>query len=315
MDQHELVAALIQLAGELGRTPLRDEFYARYSKAAWAINKYYNRQYNTLILAAGLELNAKAKFKPSEIFKKDISHHLQDYEPKAIQRSKKYPKILIIGDIHFPFHHKKCLDAVHEFAKENKNDLSYIIQIGDLYDQYSHAKFPRSHNVFTPKDEEKLARQLAENMWKKFKEDCPNAKLIQILGNHDARPLKRVLESLPQMEHWVEKYFQELMSFENVETLLNAREEYKIEDIFFNHGYASKLGEHRDHYLNNLVVGHSHTGGVSFRQIHGKILWELNVGYVADQFSKGLSYTPTRTVKWTLGWGLIDAQGPRFIPY
>lgn len=314
MDQHNLVSSLITLANELNRTPTRDEFYAQVKGAAWAVAKYYGRQYTNLVLASGLELSNKNKFvATNEVFRKDINEHLEQYQPKQINRSVQYPKILIVGDVHFPFHHQKCLDAIHEFAKENQPE--YIIQIGDLYDCYSAAKFPKSSNIFTPKEEEKLAKSQAEKMWSKFKTDCPQAKLIQILGNHDVRPLKRMIESLPQMEHWVEKYFEELMKFDGVETLLNAREEYKIKDIFFTHGYASRLGDHRDQYLNNLVVGHSHTGGVAFRQIQGKTLWELNVGYVADQFSKGLSYTPTRTVKWTLGWGFISKYGPQFIPY
>lgn len=312
MDLHQLHSALLNLAQELGKTPTKEEF-TKIPGTGYALRKFYHRRYEDLLLAAGLDLNTTPKKITNEIFRKDINQHLSEYEAKVIQKSKKYPKILIVGDLHFPFHHKKCLESIHEFAKENQPD--YIIQIGDLYDQYSHAKFPRSHNLFTPREEEKLARDLAEKMWSRFGSECPNAKKIQILGNHDARPLKRVLESLPQMEHWVEKYFQELMSFEGVETLLNSREEYKIEDILIIHGYSSKLGDHRDHYLNSIIVGHSHTGGVSFRQVNGKILFELNVGYVADQFAKGLSYTPTRTVKWTLGNGWIDQYGPRFIPY
>lgn len=312
MDLNDLHNAILKLADELGRTPTKLELCDIYSQARSALRIHYNDRYTLLVNAAGLAPNKSDKI-TNEIFKKDIKKHLEQYEPKAVVKSLNYPKILIIPDIHFPFEHKKAIEWMHEFAKENQPE--YIFQIGDMFDFYSHAKFPRSHNVFTPKEEERLAREKAEKMWARLQKDCPQAKCIQMIGNHSARPLKRTLEAMPSMEHWAEKYFEELMSFNNVETILNAREEYKIKDIYFTHGYANKLGDHRDHYLANLVVGHSHTGGVSFRQINGRVLWELNCGYLADQYSKGLSYTATRTVKWTLGIGFIDKYGPRFVPY
>lgn len=312
MDLNDLHNAILKLADELGRTPTKLELCDIYSQARGALRLHYNDRYSDLINAAGLAPNRKLKI-TNAIFEKNIVSHLEQYEPKVVTKSLNYPKILIIPDVHFPFEHKKALEFMHEFAKENQPE--FIFQIGDLMDMYSHAKFPRSHNIFTPKEEETLARKGAEKMWARLRQDCPQAKCIQMLGNHCVRPLKRTMESMPTMEHWMEKYFQELMTFEGVETILNAREEYKIKDIIFTHGYATKLGDHRDHYLANLVVGHSHTGGVSFRQINGRVLWELNSGYLADQYSKGLSYTATRTVKWTLGLGFIDKYGPRFVAY
>lgn len=315
MEQHELQQLLLSFTQELGRTPSKEEFYKQFKGVRFATEKFYQRSYLKLLAATGLEpLASGPKNKiTNEIFKRDIELHISNQNQKEMVRSKKYPKILIIGDLHFPFHHAKCLEAIHEFCKETQPN--FIVQIGDLYDMYSHAKFPRSHNLFTAKEEEKMARSLASKMWQRFQLDSPESKCIQILGNHDVRPTKRVIEVLPQMEHWVERYFEELMSFENVQSILNPREEFKIEDIVFIHGYANKLGDHRDHFLGNTVVGHTHLGGVSFRQLQDKNVWELNVGFCGNQFAKGLSYTPTKTVKWTLGWGLVDSYGARFISY
>lgn len=315
MDQHTLIKQLVDLAIELGRTPTKLEFYDMIKGAKHSLRKFYGERYNDLVLASGLKINS-SQWKTqggNEIFKKDIGEHLRSYQPKIIERSKKYPKILIIGDLHFPFVNQDALDAAHQFSKEAQPD--YIVQLGDLYDMYSHAKFPRSHNLFTPKEEEYKARAMAEKMWKRFKLDCPEAKLIQCVGNHDVRPIKRTMEAVPSIEHWLEKYFQEIMSFPGVHSVLDSREEFRIEDIIFIHGYASGIGRHRDHFNNNVCVGHTHVGGVSFRQQQQKVIWELNVGYLADQFAKGLSYTPTRSVKWTLGIGFIDNFGPRFVPY
>ena len=80
------------------------------------------------------------------------------------------------------------------------------------------------------------------------------------------------------------------------------------------HGYKSQIGQHRDALMYNVVAGHLHRGGVAFRSIRGRTLWELNCGLAGDPESKGLSYTPSRITDWTLGWGFLDLYGPRFIP-
>lgn len=311
MDEHELIVAVKQLAEELGRVPSCNEF-RRVRNARGSIENSSFKTYTRLLEEAGLVESVGVVKSNNSIFEKDIRNHLESYEaPEKIVRSQEYPKILILGDTHFPFCHSDALAKAIDFAKEAKPD--FVIQIGDLYDMYSHSKFPRSQNIFTPKEEEDKAREMAEDMWRKI---VPHSgKCIQLLGNHDSRPLKRTLEAIPTMEHWIEKYFQELLSFTKVETIYDFREGYKISDITFIHGFLSGLGRHRDHFMGNLVCGHTHTAGVSYKQIDGKIIFEMNVGFLGDQYSKGLSYTPSKTVPWTLGHGYIDKWGPRFIPY
>jgi hypothetical protein len=90
---------------------------------------------------------------------------------------------------------------------------------------------------------------------------------------------------------------------------------YFIEDIAFHHGYRSQLGSHRDYMHMNFVGGHTHRGGVVFRNIKNETLWELNCGLAGDPTSKGLSYTSQKMNDWTLGFGAIDEYGPRFISY
>lgn len=66
--------------------------------------------------------------------------------------------------------------------------------------------------------------------------------------------------------------------------------------------------------LMNTVRGHDHVGGVSFRQIHGKTIWELDAGLAGDYDSKAMSYMPQKMTKQTQGFANIDVYGPRFIP-
>jgi predicted phosphodiesterase len=308
--QQELINKLKDLAVELGRTPYWHEI-----KEIVSNNQVYSNfgSLPVFIQAAGLEPAPRTKKLTNEIFRVDIEQHLEEHEDRTIKKRKPYPRIACLGDLHEPFSHANLKQDFKLFVEKFKPE--YIIQLGDAMDQYSAAKFPRSHNVFTPKQEEELAKKNMNEFWSEMQKAAPKAKMIQLLGNHDIRPLKRTLEVMPTMEHWIEKYFQDLYTFENVHTVIDPREEYLIEDIAFHHGYRSKLGDHRDYMHMNFVGGHTHRGGVVYRNIKNTVLWELNCGLAGDPTSKGLSYTNQRMNDWTLGWGCIDEYGPRFIGY
>ncbi len=88
--------------------------------------------------------------------------------------------------------------------------------------------------------------------------------------------------------------------------------------LCFIHGYLSLLGAHARFNLKNVVCGHTHRGGTAFIRNAGHdggTIWEANAGYLADPYSKGLSYTAQkRATNWTWGILHIDEMGPKFCP-
>ena len=222
----------------------------------------------------------------------------------------------VFGDVHFPFHHPLLLALA--VAKCIQKQPAYVVQIGDLYDKYSAAKFPRSYNVMTPRDERQWSRYYAEIFWQTLREGLPNAKFYQFAGNHCVRSIKRALEMVPEHEDELVDAFKEDMTFEGVETILDPREEFQIDDILFNHGGLTKLGAHHEYFLQSFVGGHTHTGGVVYRPLQGHLTrctFEANAGYLANPFAVGLKYTLwKKSTKWTHGCLDIDHEGPKFIP-
>lgn len=316
MDLHALVAALKELGRELGRTPFREEFTDKYC-TKHHVNKVAGG-WTELLRAAdmyeppGTRGKQLKKLDSATLFGASIEEALNQYEPVKYQSIKTKSTILVIGDTHFPFVNKDCLEAIYAFNKKIKPD--YIVQVGDLYDLFAHSKFPRSHNIYKPEEEEQLGRKAACEMWERLISDNKNAKCFQLWGNHDLRPAKRVLESLPTMEHVVKEYYKQLMTFSGVTTIEDYRQELIIDGIVFHHGYRSQLGSHRDYVLRNFVCGHSHKGGVVYKRLRDEVIWELNAGFVGDADSKVLAYTAQKIHDQTLGWGFIDEYGPRFIP-
>lgn len=222
------------------------------------------------------------------------------------------PRTLWIGDTHMKWMHKPSFSKVLEIAEAFKPDV--IGQAGDLYDFFSFSRFPRNPNVITPEIELNESRKMAEEFWRLLQLKAPNAKCYQIKGNHCDRPIKRALEQAPELATLIGPQVRSLYEFENVTTIHDSTQELIIGDMAFLHGYRSKLGDHCKYNMMNTVVGHTHRGGVFYMQtMQKKIIWELNVGHLADERSDALRYTPQRYVQWTRGVGLIDKFGPRFV--
>lgn len=321
-DAHKLISLLKKIAVQHGRTPTVFEFL---EEAPITKHRLYTALggYAALVQAAGLDPPKKNKIDNS-IFEASIENALKDpNRPKAIidplGAKLGDARILIAGDHHQPFIRNDCFDAFYKFAKEV--NPTHIIQIGDLYDMYAYSKFAKSLNIYTPKEELSLGRKGSEEFWSKCQKAAPNAKCYQILGNHDWRPYKRVLDAIPEAEDSFREMFLNWFRFPGVELIPDPRQELFINGVAIFHGYRSNIGDHMDHLLMCVAVGHGHRGGVVYRNIFdaesgiNKIIWELNVGHMADPESKVLSYTPQKITKSTNGWGYIDRWGPRFIPY
>lgn len=208
-----------------------------------------------------------------------------------------------------PFVDKKALAQLYRRLENHK--FNYIIQLGDLFDAHCFSSFTKHPSVDSK--EIHKAKDMADNMWEKINRLQKKAKKIQLLGNHDARLLKRVREKLPEAESLVRETIGNLFTFEKVKTIHDPREEFYIGDIAFIHGYRSKLGDHAKFMQSSVVHGHSHRPGVTFLPLKDKTIFELDCGYLADKNSPALAYTPQKFSNWTSGWGEINDGVPRFI--
>jgi predicted MPP superfamily phosphohydrolase len=221
-------------------------------------------------------------------------------------------RIVILGDIHFPWADEKALETVYRDVKLLQP--THVVQIGDLYDEYNFSKYPRNPNLITPDDELARARKMAVAMWAKIQQLAPRAKCVQLLGNHCARISKRIAEALPELSTLAKEPLQALFTFDGVETVHDATEEYFIGDVCFMHGHRSKFGDHAKYNQMSTVVGHSHQGGVLFFRNRREVYFELNAGWLGAEKAPVFKYGNQKIIRtWTLGYGVIDARGPRFV--
>lgn len=309
MDQHELVSKIKEMFLELGRSPTRAEFTAQVP--AYRLEKAFGT-FAALQQAAGIEPHRKPKIDNS-IFNKSIEGHLESYEPKTYTAPVYSVTWASISDMHLPFWCERVVNRFYKYIEENKPE--FVILNGDAWDMYSHSKFPRSHNIFTPREERALCLKMNAEFWARIKKIHVEAKCFQLLGNHDLRPLKRILEAVPAAEDWAEEMMRRDFTFDGVTTIFDPRQELMINpDTAAFHGNRSQLGAHRDYTLLNCINAHTHRGGTVFKQLRYTVLFEVNSGFAGDPEAKGLTYTPQRISDSTPGFSAGDAWGPRFIP-
>ncbi|MBK7864363.1 MAG: metallophosphoesterase [Archangiaceae bacterium] len=218
-------------------------------------------------------------------------------------------KTLVLGDIHAPYHHRRALEWVYRLADKMKPDR--VVQVGDLRDQFSFSRYPKVLKM-SPEKEMELASAAVSKIWAHFK----GLSNFQLVGNHDDRLLKKVLSDSPELASLVGKSFREMYTFPGVTTVYDSRQELILDGVIYQHGHRSKLGDHARFNQRSTVCGHSHNGGVVFMRNLKGVYWELNAGYLGDVRSPAFGYhSQKRMHTCTLGVGLIDEHGPRFIPY
>lgn len=233
------------------------------------------------------------------------------YEDKKNFIYPDYDIIIAVGDTHFPFTHPAKLEkALQYIASRKLTARSFIVQIGDLYDFFSQTRFAHTQCLYTPDQELKLGMQMSQSFWKKIHKMHPKVKKLQLLGNHDLRPFKRMIEKCPELQPFFQD--QDIFNFNNVETIHDSSQEVIIKDIVLQHGYT-KHGAHMAANLMNTIHGHTHRGVVMFMNLRGKPIWELDCGYLGDPESTPLKYRERRWNSWTHGIATVENNVPCFI--
>jgi len=156
---------------------------------------------------------------------------------------------------------------------------------------------------------------MAVDMWSNIRSKQPDAKLIQLLGNHDDRLKKRCQERLPEAQELIKLSTEELYTFDGVHTVFDSREEYRIGDIMLHHGYKTALGAHTKFTGFKFSHGHTHRGGVLHIPFKDDNLWELDCGHLADYDQEPMRYREQNWTNSTMGWGEISEIQHNTVPF
>jgi len=233
----------------------------------------------------------------------------KDKPTKESTYDKKYKNpILVIPDLHIPFHHPHFLQFLKDIDKKFKCDEQKI-SVGDLVDNHAISRHKKSSNADGPKEEYDKAKSEV----KKFVEAFPNVKLTK--GNHDDIPIRQATEV--GLYHGFLKSFAEAWDLPDtweIDTLF----EYK--DVIYKHGIncggvngarATAIKEAK-----STVIGHIHShGGIHYAANKSKMIFGANAGCGIDTKTYAFEYGKEFKDKPTLGCVVVfSPEWAVFIP-
>lgn len=228
---------------------------------------------------------------------------------------RRQPRIIFcVGDLHLPYVDEWRLGRVLQAIKDIKPDV--IEQGGDLYDMQAWSRYETDELGMSVQDEWDAGEAMARTFWESVHRAAPRAEKHQLLGNHDSRLLKYAMRNgralLPAVKDARDRW---LFPEFGVQTAQDDRVITEIDGIAFQHGHRMKLGDHATANLQSTVSHHTHRGGVFYRRFRGQVsIWELNAGYLADDNSPAMAYTPTNRAQSVPGFGVVHKAGPVFYP-
>jgi predicted phosphodiesterase len=229
------------------------------------------------------------------------------YQPYALESK----RLLVLSDIHIPYHSIDALSCAFDYAKKEKPDA--ILLNGDTLDFFGLSRFAKDPKARSFAHELKTFKEFMDVLKKTF-----NAKIYFKIGNHEERYF-----------HFLWMKAHEIVGVEEfeLENIIKSRAEgieiikdkriMKAGDLNIIHGHEfggsvfSPVNIARGLFLKGKVSamqGHNHsTSEHTESNMNGEITTTWSLGCLSELHP---AYLPIN--KWNWGFGIIDIDGQDF---
>jgi len=230
------------------------------------------------------------------------------YEPHNIN----HKRILILSDIHFPFHSIQAITATLDYAKKEKPDC--ILLNGDALDFYGLSRFVRDPKKRHFSEELNMFKDFFHILNKTFK----GAKIVFKLGNHEERYEHFLWTKAKELEGVDEFKIENIIKSraEGIDVIgekriINANGLNIIHGHEFSSGFFSPVNIARGLYLRgktSAIQGHNHQSSEHTEpDMNGKITTTWSVGCLCELHP---AYAPIN--KWNNGFAIVDCDSTGF---
>ena len=216
-------------------------------------------------------------------------------------------RILVISDLHIPYHHKdsfKFLEAVKKSFKPTR-----IINIGDEVDNHGISFHDSDPDLMSPGDELIASQKYCKQLEKIF----PKMDLVH--SNHGSLSYRRgKAGGIPR--HFLKEYNEVLGVGEGWrwydEILVPIND---VQDIVFKHQFSANVLKSAEQMGCSCVQGHYHSKfEISYTSSPRSLNWGMTVGCLIDSKSLAYEYNKLQTKRPILGIGVIENGRPALIP-
>ena len=217
-----------------------------------------------------------------------------------------YRSILVISDLHIPYHHKDSFTFLKEIKKEFKPD--FILNIGDLLD--FHAINLHTHDP----DLYSACHELSESIKHIRELESIFPKMVEVESNHSSLVYRRAL-----------KYGMSRSFLKDYGEFLGTKKWKWVDDLtlkmsnkqkcFFTHGRSADILKVSQTMGMSAVQGHYHTKFlISYWANPNNLFFAMNVGCLAAQKHMAFAYAKNFRTRFIMGSAIILNGIPRLLP-
>lgn len=217
-----------------------------------------------------------------------------------------FKKILVISDLHIPYHHKDSFSFLKAIKKEFKPD--FILSIGDLLDFHAISMHQHDPDLFSPGHELRQSKIYIKELESVF------PKMIEVDSNHSSLVYRRAV-----------KFGMSREFLKDYGDFLGTKKWKWIDDLtltmsnkqrcFFTHGRTADCIKLSQSMGMSAVQGHYHTKfNIQYWANPDNLFFAMNVGCLINQKSLAMNYAKNFKTRFILGCGIILDGVPRLLP-
>lgn len=214
--------------------------------------------------------------------------------------------VLVISDMHMPYHHVDSMPFLRKIKKELEPDR--IVNIGDEVDGHAISFHDSDPNLPSAGDELKLARKYINKLARLF----PEMDLVD--SNHGSLAYRRA-KSMGMPEDYIKDYNEVLKAPEGWNWVDELILKCAGVDVMFRHQFKKNPLICAQQMGMCVVQGHFHESfDIQYASSPNKLLWAMTVGCLIDKKSLAFKYNKTNCKRPILGCGIIIDGQPRLLP-
>lgn len=214
--------------------------------------------------------------------------------------------VLVISDLHIPYHHKDSFAFLKEVKKVFKPDT--VINIGDLLDFHAISMHDSDPDLPSAGHELSMARGYIRELESVFPE------VTEVHSNHSSLVYRRAI-----------KYGMSREFLRPYADFLGTKKWKWVDDLtitlsngercHFTHGKSADVLKVSQTMGISTVQGHYHTKfSIGYWANPDRLYWGMQVGCLINQKSLAFAYAKNFSTRFILGCGIIIDGTPRLLP-
>jgi len=227
-----------------------------------------------------------------------------EWEPFVLPKA--CTRILLLSDIHVPYHNIEAITKAIEYGKEK--NINAIVFNGDTIDFYALSRYEKDPRKRRFSEEMELTRQLLQV----FRKEFDGVPFYFKLGNHEERYEAYLRTKAPELLGTSEFTLDTLLKFGELGcTLIQDKRIIKAGKLNILHGHEfgrsvfSPVNPARGFYMKakaSVICGHNHQSSEhSENNLEGKVVTTWSTGCLCEMHPQ---YMPIN--KWNHGFAYVD---------